>query len=73
MRTKTPWLKFAGLGMELAGSTLGMAAIGYLVDRLRGKADGYGIAAGVLIGFSFGMFRLIQKAMREVRSQNKHS
>ena len=66
-----PWLKFAGMGMELAGSTLGMAAIGYLVDRYRGKADGYGTAAGTLIGFAFGMFRFIQKAMREVNDQTK--
>ncbi len=65
-----PWLKFAGLGMELAGSTLGLAAIGYLIDRYRGKDDGYGVAAGALIGFSFGMFRLIQKAMREVHEQS---
>lgn len=64
-------MKFAGMGMELAGSTLGLAAIGYLVDRYRGNADGYGIAAGTLIGFAFGMFRFIQKAMREVNNQTK--
>jgi F0F1-type ATP synthase assembly protein I len=68
---KKPWMKFAGLGMELAGSTLGLAAVGYLVDRQRGKADGYGVAVGVLIGFSFGMFRLIKQAMREVQNQSK--
>jgi F0F1-type ATP synthase assembly protein I len=64
-------MKFAGLGMELAGSTLGLAAIGYLVDRYRGKDDGYGVAAGALIGFLFGMYRLIQTAMREVQDQSK--
>ncbi len=66
-----PWMKFAGLGMELAGSTLGLAAIGYLVDRYRGKDDGYGIAVGVLVGFAFGMYRLVGKAMQEVRNQSK--
>lgn len=66
-----PWMKFTGLGMELAGPTLGLAAVGYLVDRQRGKADGYGVAAGVLIGFSFGMFRLMKQAMREVHNQSK--
>jgi F0F1-type ATP synthase assembly protein I len=65
------WMKFAGLGMELAGSSLGLAAIGYFVDRYRDKDDGYGVAAGLLVGFSFGMFRVIQKAMNEVRSQTK--
>jgi F0F1-type ATP synthase assembly protein I len=64
-------MKFAGLGMELAGSTLGLAAVGYLVDRYRGTEDGYGTAAGALIGFLFGMYRLIQQAMRAVQDQTK--
>ena len=68
---RRPWLQFAGLGMELAGSTLGLAAIGYAVDQARGAADRLGIVAGLLIGFSFGMYRLIQKAMREVQQQSK--
>jgi F0F1-type ATP synthase assembly protein I len=51
--------------MELAGSTLGLAGIGYLVDRYRGQADSYGVAVGALIGFAFGMYRLIKLAMRE--------
>jgi F0F1-type ATP synthase assembly protein I len=62
-----PWLKLAGMGMELAGSTLGVAAVGYLIDGYRGKADGYGIAAGAFIGFAFGMFRFIQKAMQQIQ------
>lgn len=64
-------MKLAGLGMELAGSTLGLAAIGYLVDRYRGKTDGYGIAAGALVGFAFGLYRFIRVAMREVQDQSK--
>lgn len=61
-------MKFASLGMELAGSTLGVAAIGYLVDRYRGQAGGYGVAAGTLIGFTFGMYRFIHQAMQEINS-----
>ena len=42
-----------------------------LAAALRAKDDGYGIAAGALIGFLFGMYRLIQKAMREDPDQSK--
>lgn len=66
-----PWVRFAGLGMELAGSTLVLAGIGHLIDRWRGGADGLGIAIGALVGFSFGMFRLIQLALREIKRQSK--
>ncbi len=52
----------AGLGIELAGYTLGLAAIGIVVDSRLGQATPYATAAGALVGFSYGMFRFIQKA-----------
>ena len=59
---QAPWMRMAGLGMELASYTLGLAAIGYVVDSRRGHARPYATAAAALVGFSFGMFRFIQKA-----------
>ena len=59
-----PWMRLAGLGIELASFTLGLAAIGYLVDTRRGHATPYATAFGALIGFGYGMFRFIQKATR---------
>ncbi|QDT13242.1 Putative F0F1-ATPase subunit (ATPase_gene1) [Planctomycetes bacterium K23_9] len=56
-----PWMKFAGLGMELASYSLGLAAIGYVIDLQRGHDKPYGAAAGTLVGFAFGMFRFIQR------------
>jgi len=56
------WMKLAGLGMELAATTLGTMAIGYLIDRYRAAGDNYVTAAAALVGFAFGMFRFIQKA-----------
>ena len=64
-----PWMQMVGLGMELASYTLGLAAIGYAIDRYRGHENGLGVAFGALIGFVFGMFRFIQKAMREIQNQ----
>ena len=57
-----PWMKFAGMGIELASFTLGLAGIGYLIDSRRGHATPYAFAFGALIGFGYGMFRFIQKA-----------
>ena len=55
------WMRFAGLGIELASYTLALAAIGYAVDTSRGHAKPICTALGTLIGFSFGMFRFIQR------------
>lgn len=63
-----PWTRVAGLGMELAGATLGCAGIGHLIDRYRGGTDGIGVGIGAFIGFALGMFRFIQKALQEVNN-----
>ena len=57
------WMRYAGLGIELASFTLGCTAIGYFVDQWLGNATPIGTAFGTLIGFSFGMFRFIQRAL----------
>jgi F0F1-type ATP synthase assembly protein I len=49
-----------GIGMELAGSVLVLAAIGYGVDRYVGNQRPWGVVVGALIGFAFGMFNLFR-------------
>lgn len=61
-----PWMTLVGLGMELAGSTLVLAGAGHLIDRYRGKPDGFGVAIGAFLGFGLGMFRFIQKALKQI-------
>jgi len=61
-RLAKPWMKVAGMGMELASYTLGLAGIGYVVDLRRHHTTPYATAAGALLGFSYGMFRFVQKA-----------
>lgn len=58
------WMKVAGLGIELAGTTLGVTAIGVGIDWYTGSQRPIGTAIGALLGFSFGMFRFIQRASR---------
>ena len=53
-------MRFAGLGMELAGSVLVLAGLGYLVDRYFENETAWGVLVGSLLGFGFGMFNLFR-------------
>lgn len=67
------WMRFAGLGMELASYTVALMAIGYAIDSSRGHVKPLCTAFGTLIGFSFGMFRFIQRASKaSSEQQNKY-
>ena len=57
-------LRFAGLGTELAVSTLAIAGIGYFVDSVRGHEKPYATAFGTLIGFTLGMVRFIHQVRK---------
>lgn len=60
----------AGMGFELAGTTVAIAGIGYLADRYFGGERSFGFAIGGLIGFGLGMFRFILKALRQIEESN---
>jgi len=59
-----PWLRFVGLGMELATFTLVLTGIGYWIDSARQHQTPYAAAAGALIGFVLGMIRFIVQATK---------
>ncbi len=50
--------------MELATYTLIFAGLGYFVDSALQLQKAYATAAGTLVGFTFGMVRFIQQAMK---------
>lgn len=55
---RPPYMRFAGAGLELAGSTLVLAYLGHLVDGWIGWQQPWGMVAGALLGMSAGMYRL---------------
>ena len=65
-----PWFKLVGLGMELAGATLGVAAIGWWIDYAMSNSSGVGVGIGALVGFSLGMVRFVQRSIAETRKQS---
>lgn len=57
-------MRFAGMGMELAGTVLVLAGLGHLADRYFENTTAWGVLTGALLGFVFGMlnlFRLVAK------------
>ena len=61
--------RLAGAGLELAASTLLMGALGYWVDSARGHGTPSVALAGLLVGFSAGLYRLIVLAMKTVERE----
>ena len=56
-------LRFAGAGLELAGSTIVLATLGYWLDRKLGNATPIAMALGGLLGFAAGMLRFVRLAI----------
>ena len=54
--------RFIGMGTELAGFTLFVAGVVYVIDSFSESPKPYGTAFGALIGFTLGMVRFIRQA-----------
>ena len=57
-------LRFIGLGSELAAYTLVLAGFGFWIDSARQHTKPFATAIGALVGFTFGMMRVIQVARK---------
>lgn len=60
-------LRFAGAGLELAGSTIVLATLGYLLDRKLENSTPIAMALGGLLGFAAGMLRFVRLAIEVSR------
>lgn len=56
-------LRFVGAGMELSGSAILCAAIGYAVDRYFENTTLIATALGAVFGFAAALYRFIRMAM----------
>ena len=67
------WVRHAGIGLELAGATAGLALIGYWIDGRFGTKP-WGIVAGVVVGLVGGLYNMVREslaAVREAQTEDK--
>ena len=60
------WVRHAGVGIELAGATAGLALVGYWIDGRFGSAP-WGIIGGVVIGLVGGLYNLVRESLQAVK------
>ena len=60
------WVRYSGVGLELAGATAGLALVGYWIDGRFGTQP-WGILGGVVIGLVGGLYNLVRESLEAVR------
>ena len=60
------WVRYSGVGLELAGATAGLALVGYWIDGKYGTAP-WGILAGVIIGIVGGLYNMVKESLKAIR------
>jgi len=60
------WVRYSGVGLELAGATAGLALIGYWIDK-RFATSPWGILGGVIIGIVGGLYNLVRESLSAMR------
>lgn len=60
------WIRYSGVGLELAGATAGLALLGYWIDSRYGTAP-WGILGGFVIGLVGGLYNLVKESLEAVR------
>ena len=60
------WVRYSGVGLELAGATAGLALVGYWIDGKFGTSP-WGVLIGVLIGIVGGLYNLVKESLAAVR------
>ena len=60
------WIRYSGVGLELAGAMAGLALVGYWIDKWLGTAP-WGILGGVILGLVGGLYNMVRESLEAVR------
>jgi F0F1-type ATP synthase assembly protein I len=60
------WVRYSGVGLELAGAMAGLALLGYWIDGRFGTTP-WGIIGGVVIGLVGGLYNMVSESFQAVR------
>jgi len=67
------WVRYSGVGLELAGAIAVLAYVGSWVDRRFGTQP-WGILGGVVLGLVGGLYNLVREsldALREAKTEDQ--
>ena len=59
------WVRYSGVGLELAGATAGLALLGYWIDGKYGTTP-WALLGGVALGIVGGLYNLIKQSMAAI-------
>jgi F0F1-type ATP synthase assembly protein I len=60
------WIRYSGVGLELAGATAGLALVGYWIDTKFGTSP-WGIIGGFFIGIVGGLYNMVKESLAAAR------
>jgi F0F1-type ATP synthase assembly protein I len=60
------WVRYSGIGLELAGVVAVFTFIGYWIDGRYGSQP-WGMIGGLILGFTGGLYNLVKAALRAER------
>jgi F0F1-type ATP synthase assembly protein I len=72
-RDDKPWMRLAGVGIELAAAVGGFAVVGHFIDRWKGTHP-KGLLIGAVLGLVGGLYNLIKASLaasREAREDDR--
>ena len=67
------WVRYSGVGLELAGATAGLALVGHWIDG-RFATEPWGMLGGVVIGLVGGLYNLVRESFEaadEAKSEDQ--
>jgi F0F1-type ATP synthase assembly protein I len=64
---RSPWFRFAGLGVELAGAVFGFVLVGLWIDKSFGTHP-WGLLICALCGLVGGLYNFIRSSLRALRT-----
>ena len=65
-RRSASWIRYSGIGLELAGVIAGLALLGYWIDGRYGTSP-WGILGGVSVGLVGGLYNLVRESLEAIR------
>ena len=65
-RRSNGWIRYSGIGLELAGATAGFALLGYWIDGRFGTKP-WGLVGGLIIGLVGGLYNLVKESLDAFR------